>query len=303
MASKTTNRANYETCKKTSTGHIVAYKKNEFRNIDIYDLSKYDKYNKGYKYIFCVIDIFTRKVYCVPLKNKNNDSVISAFENIITSSNKPTVIISDSDSTFLSKKFQQLLEQYDIIHNTVPVGDHNSLGVIDRFALTLKRILSKQREITKSANWVDSIDKIISIYNNTEHSALNNLSPNQAGQTKYKQEIQKLNIDKAQSNKIQSDLLEGDRVRILDKKLFKKGSEPQYSSEIYTVESVHGKTIHLTNGLIKKRDMLLKVHKDTIPTTNNKTITQKITKEKTIERKLKSDGVDEKNILTTKRRR
>ena len=40
--------------------------------------------------------------------------------------------------------------------------------------------------------------------------------------------------------------------------------------------------------------MLLKVHKDTIPTTNNKTITQKITKEKTIERKLKSDGVDEK---------
>ena len=219
----------------------------------------------------------------ITLKNKNNDSVISAFENIITSSTKPTVIISDSDSTFLSKKFQQLLEQYDIIHNTVPVGDHNSLGVIDRFALTLKRILSKQREITKSANWVDSIDKIISIYKNTEHSALNNLSPNQAGQTKYKQEIQKLNIDKAQSNKIQSDLLEGDRVRILDKKLFKKGSEPQYT--------------------IKMRDMLLKVHKDTIPTTNNKTITQKITNEKTIERKLKSDGVDEKNIVTTKRRR
>ena len=131
-------------------------------NIDTYDLSKYDKYNKGYKYIFCAIDIFTRKVYCVPLKNKNNDSVISAFENIIiiTSLGAPTVIISDSDSTFLSKQFQQLLEQYDIIHNTVPVGDHNSLGVIDRFALTLKRILFKQREISKSAYWVDSLDKI-----------------------------------------------------------------------------------------------------------------------------------------------
>ena len=111
-----------------------------------------------------------------------------------------------------------------------------------------------------------------------------------------------MNIDKSQSHKIESDLLEGDRIRILDKKLFKKGSDPQYTSEIYTVESVHGKTIHLTNGLIKMRDMLLKVQKDTIPTTNNKTITQKITKEKTIERKLKADGVDEKNILTTKRR-
>ena len=51
--------------------------------------------------------------------------------------------------------------------------------------------------------------------------------------------------------------------------------------------------MHLMNELIKKRDMLLKVHKGTIPTTNNKNITQKITKEKTIEQKLK----------TTKRRR
>ena len=49
--------------------------------------------------------------------------------------------------------------------------------------------------------------------------------------------------------------------------------------------------------------MLLKVHKDTIPNTNNKTITQKITKEKTIERKLKENGMDEKNRVTTKSRR
>jgi hypothetical protein len=94
--------------KKTSTGHIVAYKPNEFWNIDIYELSKYDKNNKGYKYIFCVIDIVTRKVYCVLLKNKNNDSVISAFENIISSKghpSKPTVIISDSDSTFYPNNF------------------------------------------------------------------------------------------------------------------------------------------------------------------------------------------------------
>ena len=48
------------------------------------------------------------------------------------------------------------------MHNTVPIGDHNSLGVIARFALTLKRILSKQREITKSPSWVASLDKIIS---------------------------------------------------------------------------------------------------------------------------------------------
>ena len=89
-----------------------------------------------------------------------------------------------------------------------------------------------------------------------------------------------MNIDKSKANKTQSDLIPDDKVRILDRKLFKKGSDPQYTSEIYTVENVHGKTIHLTNGLIKKRDMLLKVHKDTIPNANNKTISQQVTKGK-----------------------
>ena len=83
MVIKTKNRADNETCKKQSTEHIVAFKQNEFWNIDIFDLSKFEKHNKGYKYIYiyiyCAIDIFTHKVFCAPMKNKNIDSVISAF--------------------------------------------------------------------------------------------------------------------------------------------------------------------------------------------------------------------------------
>ena len=51
-------------------GHIVAFKENKFCNIDIFDISKYYRYNKGFKYIFCAIDIFTRKAYCIAMKNK-----------------------------------------------------------------------------------------------------------------------------------------------------------------------------------------------------------------------------------------
>ena len=96
--------------KNKSTGHITAFFENEFWNIDIFDLSKYDKYNKGYKYIFCAIDIFTRRVWCKAMKNKDNTSVLDAFENIIKD-NKPTVIISDSDSAFLSKSFTDFLKK------------------------------------------------------------------------------------------------------------------------------------------------------------------------------------------------
>ena len=34
-----------------------------------------------------------------------------------------------------------ILNKQNIIHNVVPNSDHHTLGIIDRFALTLKRIL------------------------------------------------------------------------------------------------------------------------------------------------------------------
>ena len=43
---------------------------------------------------------------------------------------------------------------------------------------------------------------------------------------------------------------------------------------------------------LKTCDMLLKLRKDINPNTNNKTITQQITK--TIERKIQNEGIDEK---------
>ena len=117
---------------------------------------------------------------------------------------------------FNKKKIEDFLKNNNIIHNVVPIGDHHSFGIIDRFALTIKRILTKQREINKSSNWIDTIDKVKKIYNNTEHRSLNDLSPNEASQKINKNAIVKLNIDKSQSNKIESDLLPGDKVKILD---------------------------------------------------------------------------------------
>ena len=133
-------------------------------------------------------------------------------------------LISDSDSTFLSKQFQQLLEHNDTIHNTVPVGDHHSLGIIARFAWTLKHILSKQREVTKSLKCFNLLDKFSNICIITEHNGLNNLTPNEASQQKHIDKIVQLNIDKFKVNKIQFDLIVGDKVGILDRKLFKKVS-------------------------------------------------------------------------------
>lgn len=279
---------------------IVAFYPNEFWNMDIYVLAKYESANKGYKYILCCIDIFSRHVTCEPMKNKDDETVLKTFQEIVKEADVvPTNIISDSDSSFLSNKFQAYIKKLEINFNTVAINDHHALGIIDRFALTLKKILTKKRIVTKSANWVDSLTKVIDTYNNSPHSALLGLSPNQALQELYIQFVQQINLKKSQQNDITTDLENGDKVRILEKKLFKKGSENAWSNEVYTVASARGKTVYLTNGVKKARNQLLKVPKHT--KSNDEDIEKVYKKETRVKKLIKQSGVEEENIVREKR--
>ena len=46
------------------------------------------KYNKGIRFLLCVIDIFSKYAWVVPLKDKKGISVAKAFQNILKQSNK-----------------------------------------------------------------------------------------------------------------------------------------------------------------------------------------------------------------------
>ena len=56
---------------KQSNGHIVSYSPFNRLQLDIFVLKKYEYYNKGYGYILCIIDVFSRKVWAYPLKTKS----------------------------------------------------------------------------------------------------------------------------------------------------------------------------------------------------------------------------------------
>ena len=82
------------------------------------------------------------------------------------------MIISDSDTVLLGDRFQEFIKNKDIIHNTAVINDHASLGIIDRFALMLKSILTKHRQIYNTANWKDILNKVIKIYNDSSHKGI-----------------------------------------------------------------------------------------------------------------------------------
>ena len=46
------------------------------------------KYNKGSRYLLCVIDLFSKYVLVVPLKYKKGVTIVNAFQRILDSSKK-----------------------------------------------------------------------------------------------------------------------------------------------------------------------------------------------------------------------
>ena len=72
------------------------------------------KFNKGYKFLLCVIDIFSTYAWVIPLKDKKGVSIVNAFQKILKESDrreeksngcKPNKIWVDEGSKFYNNSF------------------------------------------------------------------------------------------------------------------------------------------------------------------------------------------------------
>lgn len=286
--------------KKKQAGHITAFTYKQIAQMDIFDISKYSSSNKNYKYLLVLIDVFTRKVFARPLKNKNTDDVINELLYIFKSY-IPSVITSDSDKAFISLEMENFLNKNNIFHDVVIArNDHKALGIIDRFALNIKTTLSKLFLRNKNIKWLDYIDDIIENYNNTPHSSIEDLTPNDATNEKYQADIAIINRMKVTNKKIKSEFEPMDNVRIRIKDGFRKGSEPRYSDKIYSVIEVNGKRVTLDNDkTYLESDLIKTIIDDTTPNVIN--VLNKKNKQKKL---LNRESLEEGNILApgTKRK-
>ena len=306
-------------------GKIVAFKAFDMLQMDIYVLDKYSKSNKGYGYVFALVDVFSRKAYAYPMKNKNLEGTTESLKKFFNESDVKkyktgiSVIVSDSDSAFLGGKdqgderdFQQVMDKNDAIHETVKIGDHSALAIVDRWARTLKTILTRYFLESGNTNWTSELDTIVNNYNDTPHESLDDHTPNDV---LYKQaaqiEVLHINMDKNKKNiqlhKKGSDLTSGDHVRVSEANFFKKGTEPRWSDDVYTVQDVKGLSVTLDNDKAYKRDKLLKIPKNTVKNTKVAPSAPNVVKVATKQHKqhltLKAEDIKADNIQSTKRDR
>ena len=101
---KRITQTNYQTILKKKS---LFWIRDNIWGTDLADMQLISKFNKAFRFLLCVIDIFSKHAWVVPLKDKKGISVVNAFQKTFDKSGrKPNKIWVDNGSEFYNNSFK-----------------------------------------------------------------------------------------------------------------------------------------------------------------------------------------------------
>lgn len=205
--------------------------------IDLVDMQLFEK--RGYKYLLNGVDLFSRKIYSVPLLNKEDETVLAGFKKIRAKIPDLKSIRSDRGSEFISKSMEKYLKDQGIKQVLSSAYAPQSNGAIERANQTLKRLIHKNIEINPKFDWTKSIGKMTKIMNETEIDKMGasaNEIEAEKNNTAFLKEIVEKDREKKTASLLKPPLKVGGHVRVYDPT--NKMKSRVWSKDVHVIEKV-----------------------------------------------------------------
>lgn len=223
--------------KKFKRRRVIVKGLNDLFQLDLVEMIPYSRFNKGFKYILMVINVFSKFLWAIPLKNKMGQSVTEAMSDILKiQRNVPKNIQTDFGKEFYNKSFQDLMKKYNINH----YSSYSNLkcSIVERVNRTIKSLMWKEFSVQGNYKWINILPDIVNTYNNTIHRTTG-LKPNSINKKNEQQVLTEvynhLKIMDVHKPKFKL----GDFVRISKyRHLFAKGYTPNWTNEIFSISKV-----------------------------------------------------------------
>ena len=205
---------------------------------DLVDMQQLKSYDHGFSYILNVIDVFSKFVWSVPIKDRTGKTITNTFQSIVkTSKRKPNKLWVDNGSEFYNNVFKKWLVENEIkMYSTFNDG---KAVVIERFNRKLENKMYKYFTVNNTYIYVDVLPDLINEYNNNKHFTIK-MTPTEASM-KYNENIIQNDVYSIHDKTIyKSKFMVGDRVRIskYKRKLFDKGYTPNWSEEVLDIVGI-----------------------------------------------------------------
>ena len=137
--------------------------------IDLMDMQKQSVDNV--KYILTGVDLFTKRIWAIPMKNKLASTTVKAFEKMLSDMKKtPKSIRSDNGSEFVAKPFKALLKSKGIKQIFSLPEKPQSNGAVERANQTIKRLINMAIKSSDDLDWVKKLDTLVANYNKVPNS-------------------------------------------------------------------------------------------------------------------------------------
>ena len=121
------------------------------------------KFNKGFRFLLCVIFTFSKYAWVVPLKDKKGVSIVDAFQKILKESDrKPNKIWVDKGSEFYNNSFKKWLKDNDI--EMYSIHNEGKSVVAEIFIRTLKTKIYKYMTSVSKNVYINQLDDIVGQY-------------------------------------------------------------------------------------------------------------------------------------------
>ena len=137
-------------------------------SIDLISIIPLERYNDGYKYILTAVDTLSKYAFATPIANKTGIAVSSGLRKFFKD-RIPRKIRSDLGKEFYNSHVQALFKKKGIRH--FGAYNYTKASIVERFHRTLRAKLWRYFQATNTWRYVETLPKMISSYNATEHSS------------------------------------------------------------------------------------------------------------------------------------
>ena len=131
--------------------------------------SKYLILNEGYSCLLLAVKIATQYACASSMKSKKVKEILDAFNRIAQGvSNEGRLILrltTDDEKEFNNRIWDQKMVELNVKQYVKELGDHYSLGMIDRLTRTLKTWIEDWQIEYEDLNWIKALPEIIRKYN------------------------------------------------------------------------------------------------------------------------------------------
>ena len=216
--------------------------------MDLVDMSKYERENENYLWILTAIDVFSRYFFAVPIQRKHKDFTLVAVKRVLDQYKKkfgklPDVVQFDDRGEFRNTRVLPFLEKEGVRYFCTRLTSKKA-SVVERVNRTLKTRMWKFFDHEGSKEWIYVLEDLVEGINSSVNRSIG-IAPNQVNEETSPQVFVKLYGHPVTLVKPKFGV--GDKVRVAKyanplvdtgKKTFKKGYKASFSRETYQVTQV-----------------------------------------------------------------